>query len=43
MRLGRSQGGLSMKLHQRAEGSGKPMTAVLTVDEVTPVHGSGAA
>jgi transposase len=28
--LGRSQGGLSTKVHVRAEGGGKPMTLVLT-------------
>jgi transposase len=28
--LGRSQGGFSTKLHMRAEGGGRPMTAVLT-------------
>jgi hypothetical protein len=31
--LGRSQGGFSTKLHVRAEGHGKPMTAVLTPGE----------
>lgn len=31
--LGRSQGGLSTKLHLRAEGNGKPITAVLTGGE----------
>jgi transposase len=31
--LGRSQGGFSTKLHLRAEGNGKPITAVLTSGE----------
>lgn len=31
--LGRSQGGFSTKLHLRAEGNGRPMTAVLTAGE----------
>jgi transposase len=31
--LGRSQGGFSTKLHLRAEGSGRPITAVLTSGE----------
>ncbi len=31
--LGRSQGGFSTKLHLRAEGHGKPITAVLTGGE----------
>src|SRR3712207_7668540 len=31
--LGRSQGGFSTKLHLRAEGNGKPITAVLTGGE----------
>jgi transposase len=31
--LGRSQGGLSTKVHLRAEGNGKPITAVLTGGE----------
>ena len=31
--LGRSQGGFSTKLHLRAEGHGKPITAVLTAGE----------
>ena len=31
--LGRSQGGFSTKLHLRAEGGGKPITAVLTAGE----------
>jgi transposase len=31
--LGRSQGGLSTKLHLRAEGGGKPIAAVLTAGE----------
>lgn len=31
--LGRSQGGFSTKLHLRAEGGGKPITAVLTGGE----------
>jgi transposase len=31
--LGRSQGGVSTKLHLRAEGSGKPITVVLTGGE----------
>ena len=31
--LGRSQGGVSTKLHLRAEGNGKPITAVLTGGE----------
>jgi transposase len=31
--LGRSQGGFSTKLHVRAEGQGRPMTAVLTAGE----------
>src|SRR3712207_7013282 len=31
--LGRSQGGFSTKLHLRAEGNGRPVTAVLTGGE----------
>jgi transposase len=31
--LGRSQGGFSTKLHLRAEGNGRPITAVLTGGE----------
>jgi hypothetical protein len=31
--LGRSQGGVSTKLHLRAEGGGKPIVAVLTGGE----------
>ena len=31
--LGRNQGGFSTKLHLRAEGGGKPITAVLTAGE----------
>ena len=31
--LGRSQGGVSTKLHLRAEGKGRPITAVLTSGE----------
>ena len=31
--LGRSQGGVSTKLHLRAEGNGRPITAVLTSGE----------
>ncbi len=31
--MGRSQGGFSTKLHLRAEGGGRPMTAVLTGGE----------
>ena len=33
--LGRSQGGFSTKLHLRAEGGGKPITAVLTAASAT--------
>ena len=31
--MGRSQGGFSTKLHLRAEGNGRPITAVLTGGE----------